>query len=266
MTQSQFDIHLPIAKPGVFPTYARPSFSALCVEAVANTNTLASATAFVAKTGAAMGLVTNRHVVSGRHQETGQPLHPSGAIPDTLRVFHNKFRTRLQWVSKEIALFDSVGNPRWIEHPIFGGRVDVVLLPLDDVDGTALFPFDPSDPGRELTHGIGGFLNIVGYPFGLGRGASLAVWIKGALASEPSLEFRNLPAFLVDSRTRPGQSGSPVLLYQHSGATSFPDHRLRELSFPVEYFLGVYSGRISEESDLGIVWKRQVVADLLSAS
>jgi hypothetical protein len=33
----------------------------------------------------------------------------------------------------------------------------------------------------------------------------------------------------------------------------------------VTKFLGVYSGRINAESDLGIVWKAQVVADLLAS-
>jgi len=32
---------------------------------------------------------------------------------------------------------------------------------------------------------------------------------------------------------------------------------------PVERFLGVYSGRISDQSDLGFVWKEEVVRDIV---
>jgi hypothetical protein len=34
---------------------------------------------------------------------------------------------------------------------------------------------------------------------------------------------------------------------------------------PVWRFIGVYSGRINPESDLGIVWKASALADLIAA-
>ncbi len=36
-------------------------------------------------------------------------------------------------------------------------------------------------------------------------------------------------------------------------------------SGPVSNLLGVYSGRINSESDLGLVWKAQAVRDILDA-
>lgn len=225
---------------------------------------MATATAFVGMFDQKLALITNRHVVTGRHQETNQVLHPTGAVPDTFTVFHNAEGAQLEWAPTTLPLIDEQGASLWQEHPALGSAVDVVALPLPDLEGVAVYPFLPQHPGTELSHSIGGFLSIVGFPFGR-IGGGPATWIKGALASEPSMDYNGLPAFLVDSRTRVGQSGSPVLLYQHSGAASFPDHTLRELAHPVEFFLGIYSGRIHAESDLGIVWRRQVVADLLAA-
>jgi hypothetical protein len=43
------------------------------------------------------------------------------------------------------------------------------------------------------------------------------------------------------------------------GGVQFLDHDLEE-------FLGVYSGRINAESDLGIVWKAQVVREIIEAA
>lgn len=34
---------------------------------------------------------------------------------------------------------------------------------------------------------------------------------------------------------------------------------------PVSNLLGVYSGRINDQSDLGIVWKAKAVVDILNA-
>lgn len=31
-------------------------------------------------------LITNYHVAAGRNPYNGQPIHPSGAVPDTLRL------------------------------------------------------------------------------------------------------------------------------------------------------------------------------------
>ncbi len=34
---------------------------------------------------------------------------------------------------------------------------------------------------------------------------------------------------------------------------------------PVTRLLGIYSGRINEQSDIGIVWKAQAIQDLISS-
>ena len=74
-----------------------------------------------------------------------------------------------------------------------------------------------------------------------------------------------LPLFLVDSRTRPGQSGSPVIIYASGGMVAMENGDSAVFGGPVERLLGVYSGRVNDQSDLGFVWKVQVVIDIIAA-
>lgn len=60
------------------------------------------------------------------------------------------------------------------------------------------------------------------------------------------------PTFLIDSKTRAGQSGSPVLFKS-------PMHSLQE----DYYLIGIYSGRVNETSDLGYVWKVELIKEIL---
>jgi V8-like Glu-specific endopeptidase len=72
-----------------------------------------------------------------------------------------------------------------------------------------------------------------------------------------------LPVFLIDCRSRPGQSGSPV--YAHRTAGAVFDNGGVSLGTGESYsrFLGVYSGRIHPEADIGLVWTAQAVLDVV---
>jgi hypothetical protein len=87
--------------------------------------------------------------------------------------------------------------------------------------------------------------------------------VQGTVATEPSIDFQQLPCFLVDSRTRPGQSGSPVIAYHAGGAVPMQGGGVGVFAGPAQRLLGVYSGRVSEESDLGFVWKTSAVREIL---
>jgi hypothetical protein len=109
---------------------------------------------------------------------------------------------------------------------------------------------------------MGGGLSVVGFPFGL-TGGGLAVWVRGFIASEPDLDHDDLPRFLIDSRTRPGQSGSPVVYYQEGGTVMNSMGELHMVPGIIEDFWGFYSGRINERSDLGFVWKRSALQEII---
>lgn len=259
-----FEVEGPVTQLDHFPAVARPSFASLFLEAQANGRVVSTSTGFVAIVADHPYLVTNRHVVTGRDNNTGQILDSMAAVPDTIVVHHRAAGDRVAWAARSEALL-SGARPRWLEHPALGARADVVALPLEDLVGTKLLPYDLWNPGTRLPYDMGSPLNIIGYPFAAQGGTGPAVWIKGFVATEPSFDYSQLPVFLVDARTRPGQSGSPVIAYHHQGAVSY-GHRLHELRYPVEYFVGVYSGRINADSDLGMVWRADAVQELLAAA
>jgi hypothetical protein len=74
-----------------------------------------------------------------------------------------------------------------------------------------------------------------------------------------------MPTMLIDCRTRQGQSGSPVLAFREGGAVSMSDGTTALFGGPVQRFLGIYSGRVNDESDLGIVWKASAIAELVAS-
>ena len=150
------------------------------------------------------------------------------------------------------------GKPRWSEHPKHGEKVDVVALALTNTTDVQLYPHDlPGGP--KVRVGPAEPVSVVGFPFGIQAGGSLAVWATGFLASEPDIDFRDLPLMLIDCRTREGQSGSAVIAYRAGGAVSMEDGSTAIMGGPVQRFLGCYSGRINKESDLGMVWKASAV-------
>ena len=105
-------------------------------------------------------------------------------------------------------------------------------------------------------------VSVIGYPFGISVGATLGLWVTGTIASEPGVEFAGLPMFVIDCRTREGQSGSPVVALRSGWAVVDGQGRLG--GGPYYRFLGVYTGRIRGDSDLGLVWKATVVAEILA--
>ena len=142
----------------------------------------------------------------------------------------------------------------------------MVALELTDLTDVEIHGHDPWDQSTLATLSPSSYLSIIGFPFGYAGGGALPIWVQGAIATEPSVDWDGLPRFLIDSRTRPGQSGSPVILYREAGLTTNAAGEHVVIPGPHERFVGVYSGRISEQSDLGIVWKPRVVREIVAAA
>lgn len=241
------------------------SVMSLLIRPCHNGRALSTATGFVASHEDRPYLVTNWHVISGRNPSTGQPLNPlTGALPDSLAVQHNQ-RGRLgEWTERTEPIVDDSGEPLWLEHPEYGRGVDVVCLPLTQQD-VALMPYSVVPPPARLRIGPADGVSIIGFPFGRSAGLSFGVWVKGWVASEPHYDHDRLPRFLVDSRSRAGQSGSPVVVHSPDGAPRVfedPGTWMPERG-SISQLLGVYSGRISEESDIGIVWRVEVISQII---
>jgi hypothetical protein len=104
----------------------------------------------------------------------------------------------------------------------------------------------------------------LGYPLGLSGGEDFPVWKRASIASEPGLPIDGLPKILIDTATRQGMSGSPVIVIRRglipkkSGDDLMIGHAAK--------FLGVYSGRLGNDllgAQLGIVWKSEVIDEIV---
>ena len=241
---------------------SQPSHQSLYVEMQANGDTIGRGTGFVASSSSGNKfLLTNRHIVTGRNQDTAELLcKKTGAIPDALAVWHNASSALGEFVQVDMPLIDG-DTPQWIEHPNLGGTADFVALPIADRADIELYPYR-AEHFAHMHVRPAETVSVVGFPFGERTGASFAIWATGFVASEPELNHGGRPVFLIDCRSREGQSGSPVIRYLEGGGLSSYAAGL-EVFGPVCWLLGIYSGRINSESDLGVVWKAYAIAELL---
>lgn len=245
------------------------------IKAFFNDIELGTATGFEVQYGHKY-LITNWHVVSGKNFITKQCLNPNGAIPNKLIVKYKKYidcdNDNFEWTEKTIRLYDDEDNKLWYEHPIYGSKVDVVAILLEEYPNLQHYKerFDMNTVyDLDVTENV----FVLGFPLGYtvkSKEEPHAVWTSGTVASDPSLNLNfndeELPAFLIDSKTRQGQSGSPVIYYSKQGF----DSHYREDGFAIwgDHFMkevGVYSGRIHKDSDLGIVWKWTVVKEIIES-
>ena len=223
---------------------------------------LAHGTCFFVMTAVGPVLITNRHNFTGRHNITGEPLHRECGIPDHAVVtFHRGSHGEVHY-HIDLVDHEHEGQPAWVEHPTLAAGADVVALPARELanivdDKTSVRLHD--DWHR---WDIGNELHVIGYPYGQ-IGGPFPIWSKGFIASEPDVDIADLPMFLIDCRTRPGQSGSPVFARFRAGDTVEHDGQTYAAKVPLNYFVGAYSGRLRSDSDLGIVWKRSCIGELV---
>lgn len=247
-------------------SFALPSVQSLLIEVRVRGASLGQGTAFVVEGATGPMLITNWHVLAGRHPDTKQPMSPTGGIPDELVIQHNAVSApnTFRWLSVTEPLYSS-GQPRWLEHPVRAEGVDVVALPLTNTAGVQLYPHALSG-APDLMVAPAEPVSVVGFPFGIQGGGSLAVWATGFVASEPDIDLDGLPLMLIDCRTRPGQSGSAVIVYRSGGGATMANGALGFFGGPVQRLLGCYSGRVNAESDLGMVWKATAIREIIGAA
>ena len=229
-----------------------------------NGQPLATGTAFVVQAASGPYLITNRHNVTGRNQETGQPLSSTGGVPNEIVVIHNRQDRLGEWIGRPEPLYDGDDTPRWREHPALGAKADFVALPLSNLDDVALYPYDTANTGPPMYVGPADSVSVIGFPFGITAGGAFGVWATGFMASEPEIDFGELPVILIDCRSRQGQSGSPVIAYRSGGGVAMADGSTGMFAGAVWKFIGIYSGRINAESDLGLVWKASAINELVT--
>lgn len=244
-------------------TIAPPSRQAVLIELAFNGTTLATGTGFFIRgASGADYLVTNRHNVTGRDQVTSECLSKTGGVPNEIVVhFRSTDPSGITTIQRRQPLLDGERG-LWVEHPTLRDKADFVALQIN-VPGEAEFqPIDPSQPGHEILLEPAEPISVVGFPFGLVAGKSFPVWATGFIATDPEIDFDDLPLMLIDCRTRQGQSGSPVIAYRAGGLYAQARGVATIADGYACKFLGIYSGRINRESDLGKVWKAVAICQL----
>lgn len=220
-------------------------------------------TGFVVRTSGVPILVSNYHVLSGKHPKTQEALG-GPALPDRVLIpLLRKDTARLTWTYRIQRVRDDEGNPLWVEHPQLGFRFDVVALPLAPPSEALLLPYEV-DPGADVDLVVGSGLAIVGFPKGMSASGITAIWKGGSIASEPDLDVNDEPYFWIDSNTREGMSGSPVIARRFGGSLmKTGDYHVGAGVY--DRTVGVYAGRAFDAPDmtLGRVWKWEEVRTVI---
>jgi hypothetical protein len=234
---------------------------------------LSSGTGFLYESGGHYYMVTNWHNVTGRNPLTGACLSETLAVPN---IISTMFRLKEQPAScrrEEVQLYadDQMSIPLWYEHPTHGQAVDVVVVPLPTgiADVYQLFPINSIAFDTQYKEEVADEAFVVGYPFSDTTYLQLPIWKRASIATEPDVDIDHLPKLLIDTATRPGLSGSPVVM-QRVGIHGIRDGKMTgaEVIGRIRNFLGVYSGRVGADelkAQLGIVWKARVISEIIEA-
>ncbi|HRK79898.1 MAG TPA: trypsin-like peptidase domain-containing protein [Saprospiraceae bacterium] len=232
-----------------------------------------SATGFILEDNSKFYLITNWHVIANRNptDSTANKIKVKNAVGNELEIdvsdpeklliyFHGK--TLGEWIPITIDLYDK-GRKKWLEHP-FGKKVDVVALPINLTDEQKnkinLYSLKFDEYNDEIVKYPSINLSIIGFPFGFSSYGRFPIWKTGQLSSDFDLNFDDLPIFLIDASTRSGMSGSPVILRQVGAIYT---KQVVGMGGYVQEFLGIYSGRIGNDSDIGIVWKIECLKEII---
>ncbi len=239
--------------------------ASVAVEQYFNEILLGSATSFVWKRRDALYLVTNWHVVTCRNSETGKHIRSDIAEPNMLVGNFRAHRGSFETQQRKVPLRDSENRPLWLYHPVHRGCVDVVAVPLGKEYSEFVSPINEL-PVEPLSVRIGMDVYVLGFPFGPNP-PSLPVWKRGSIASEPEIVRLAENYYLVDTASRPGMSGAPVIL--RSYGIHLTDSGPSIKTKPGSKFFGVYSGRLharDDEAQLGRVWPASFISEIIDAN
>ena len=256
---------------------------------------LPRATGFFYKYGQTHGLVTNWHVLTGKHAVTEKIIDEHGRFPTRLKCHWTEkdpVRGAARFHELELPIIRD-GLPTWWQHRGFRNgegkaqQVDIGVISLNDwmpgydeaksriaaFDATVLYYEDEAGNSRaEYAYAkVGAEVFILGFPMGLALQGVLPIWKRGSIASEPLVGIEgNLPIFFVDAATRHGMSGSPVVYFGRELTSPTGSPADVPTSFPSPWLLGVYAGRRGssieeQEMAFGRVWHRRMLDEIFFA-
>jgi hypothetical protein len=263
-------------------SFKSPTLTTHYLKLLAPTDTLmASCTGFLYEFEDEIFVITNGHNVTRMNPEQTNRITNSLAFPTKI---HTKLReTNLDnsnkiYLGKDVSIKlyedEDFTIPLWFIHPIHGYLVDVIAIPLEKVSNIPsvlkLFPINKLEFDIDYCPFVADDVFILGYPLDILTELEFPIWKRGSIATEPIIEIDNLPKFYVDTASRSGMSGSPVIMSR----TGLHNYRKgqdtgKEMIGTVTNFVGIYSGRLGAndmfEAQLGIVWKEKVILEILKA-
>ena len=224
---------------------------------------IGGATGFIVQQDGKPFLITNWHVLSGVNPNTNEILDKNLRVPNYVMIFHNCSRGLDVRVQNPEPLLNSNGKRLWFEHPR-GKEIDVVALPLQNIPQEAeIMPLDLSLADVDMAINPAMDVSIIGYPLEFAEKNFFAIWKTGHIAYEPEVDYDGKPIFLVDATTRHGMSGSVVIKRVYEVLTSTTGQRNVVTGGSITKFLGIYSGRVNDFVELGMVWKPRAITEIL---
>ena len=259
---------------------------------------LSAASAFFFEVDNSWFIITNWHVVTGRHFLSHEPLASRFVEPLSLTAKLSSYAVgdrgsgTFGIAPHHVPLYRGE-DPVWFEHPQLGPSCDVVAIPMARPDSCPDFMHNAANRISEANIPVepGSTVFVIGFPHALSVGFGLPLWKSGYVASEPHYDVRlggqlsdyggleggeRIPAFFIDSQTRPGMSGSPVFARYHGTWDMGDPYRKVDPDEPGFWkrddialfgsqgtqFVGCYSGRagrIENEAALGLCWRTEVI-------
>ncbi|OXG05309.1 hypothetical protein BC749_12213 [Flavobacterium araucananum] len=228
---------------------------------------LATGTAFMYEYLNKFYLITNWHNVTGLNPITKKALAAHGGIPDVLS-FSLLVENQTAWDNFQIELYENnVSN--WLIHPIHRENVDVVAIEIEIPENfKGIIHSINKIKYDNFSLKVADDVFVLGYPYSLKGSGIFPIWKRGSVATEPDIDQDKLPKFFIDTASKSGMSGSPVV-FRRTGIHTDESGKLNSNTIigEIQGFIGIYSGRITGETELdaqlGIVWKKEVIEEII---
>ncbi|MAG36013.1 MAG: hypothetical protein CL878_07205 [Dehalococcoidia bacterium] len=194
-------------------------------------------------------LATNYHALTGKSPGAKQDL-----IGDSVQIqFHRSLKDPKRLRTVTLPLLTRNEHPIWAEnaHHV---RADmaIVPIPLQLYENCQVQCVSSEWAKVDLKVRPSSAVTLIGYPEGYyDTENALPLWKTGHVASEPDMDFKGQPMFLVDVTARRGMSGSPVLAIAQ-GAYETLDADDTVTVGVVRKFLGILSSGVTIERKMPI--------------
>lgn len=249
-------------------------------------------------------IITAWHNLSGLHSETLKPLSNKASIPNNIIAniavsVPNGMAFRQ---SITLPLYDEEKSLYFI-HSENWPRIDVAVIPFDPdfayLSERVLSTGEPFETTQSLitqVHGIGKTeicpiqkylvpvpkiikewldsvkvtqeVFIPGYPHNIQDYYAQPIWKRATIASSVQLGWNRQSKFLIDSASKAGMSGSPVIHYCRNGQVEI-NGTIHTYNNDVSILVGIYVGRIGIDGDsdpqIGTVWHKSVIDEIIRA-